>query len=245
MKRFYPTTCLLIAGWVVACGSSGSSSTGQDEPAVASFAGQGNKPADRSCNVDADCDNHDPCTTFTCKRDSGEIALGRCVYALSSGAGCTAPDAGTAYIAPPDAAGVDAAPVDAGIGPSACSKALSVKITSQNLPTCVFNSTVEASSPATLSYACDGGNATVTFGAQQFLGTETGGNVNVSNVSTYDFVNTKYNVTCKYKATQTITGTLASGKVAWAYSEVLEPKQPALCPFVTAACTGTGDVTVQ
>ncbi len=241
MKRIYQTACLLVVGWVVACGSSGSS-TGQDEPAVASFAGQGNKPTEKSCNVDADCDVHDPCTTFTCKRESGEIAAGKCVYALGSGAGCISPDAGTTYIEAPDAA---AAPVDAGIGPSACTKALTVKITSQNLPTCTFNSTVEASSPATLTYDCGGGNATVTFGAQQFLGTETSGLVSVSNVSTYGFVNAKYKVTCQYKATQAISGTLASGKVSWAYSEVLLPNQPALCPFVTAACTGTGDVTVQ
>ncbi len=244
MRLLHVSTALLVVGWAVACGSSASAP--QDEATVASFAGQGNVPTEKSCNVDADCDNHDPCTTFTCKKDSGEIAVGRCVYGLGDGKACAAPppDAGAQTIVTPEEAGVvDAAAAD--VGSNACSKALTVKITSSSLTTCSFNTTVEASSPATLAYVCAGGNATVTFGTQVFTGTETGGTVSVSNVSSYLFTNVKYNVTCRYTATQTISGTVASGKLTWGYTEVLDPKQPALCPFVTTACTGGGDVTVQ
>jgi hypothetical protein len=246
------STCLVVVGWLVACGSSASPS--QDEVANASFAGQGNVATDQACQQDSDCDKHDPCTTFSCRKDSGELAVGRCAYALGDGKGCGGPPGPVGIVTPdpPDASGVadadavdaaDAAAADA--GPSACTKALSVRITKISQSTCLFNSTVEESSPATLSYACAGGAASVTFGAQTFTGTETAGSVSLTNVSTYTFTNVKYNVSCKYIATQTISGTVASGKLTWAYTEVLDKNQTPLCQFVTGACTGSGDVTVK
>ena len=243
MKSVHCMTWLFVIGGLVACGSS--SSPPQDQASNESFAGQGNVPTEKTCTQNSDCDNHDPCTTFSCKRESGEISIGHCVYSLGDGKGCVAPDAGGGYIAPSDAGPVNDAASAPDVGPNACGKALSVKITTSSLPTCTFNTTVEASSPATLSYACAGGPASVTFGAQTFAGTESGDVVNVSNVSTYTFTNAKYKVNCQYKATQTISGTLASGKLSYSYTETLEPNQPALCPFVTTACTGSGDVSAQ
>jgi hypothetical protein len=144
---------------------------------------------------------------------------------------------------------VDAGPVEdsgsppADAGPTGCSKSLSVSFT--RVPTCTYNTTADSSSPATLTYPCAGGAASATFGTQTFTGTESDGTLSITNVSKYSFTNTKYHVTCTYVATQTISGTLASGKASYSYSEALDANQPTLCPFVTAGCSANGDATIQ
>src|SRR3954451_16016040 len=102
MKLFAATASVLVVGVLVACGSSDSAP--QDEAQNASFAGRGNLPTDKACQTDAECDNHDSCTTFSCKKESGEIAAGHCVYTLGDGKGCgaAAPDAGPTTISVPD-----------------------------------------------------------------------------------------------------------------------------------------------
>lgn len=267
---------LAPGAWIAACGSSDKSA--EEEQANANFAGQGNRAGAKTCNVDLDCDNHDPCTNFRCDRGSGELTVGQCVYTLGSGEACRgAVDAGITVVtplpdpeprdaggAPPEptdsgpgvdaGAQADASPTEAGTdaggvsdaGPTTCNDSLSVtKFTNTGLATCTFNTTVQQSSPATLTYPCAGGAASVTFGAQTFTGTDSGGTVSLQNVSKFSFTNTKYNVTCVFVATQNIKGDLASGKLTYDYVDVLDAKQPALCPFVTSGCTATGEITVQ
>jgi hypothetical protein len=260
VKTRHATTVLLALGWIVACGSSDTSPA--EEQANANFAGQGNRTGEKVCNVDADCDNHDPCTTFRCERGNNEITVGHCVYALGNGDACrgTLPDAGfiATPLPEPDAGppstGDASTPIEAGpvedsgsptsdAGSGACSK--SVTVTFPRSPTCTYNTTADTSSPATLAYACAGGAASATFGTQTFSGTESDGTISITNVSRYSFTNTKYHVTCTYVATQTISGTLASGKGSFSYGEALDADQPTLCPFVTAGCSATGDVTFQ
>jgi hypothetical protein len=272
------TVVLIALGCVVACGSSNKGSG--DEEANANFAGQGSRAGEKTCNADADCDNHDPCTTFHCERGTtAEIAVGHCVYNLSNGAACAGDSGGTITHPLPDpdpdpnpqpepdaSSPVDSGPgepdssspppdsgsppPDSGspppdAGPTSCSKSLSVTYTNTGLPTCTFSTTVDKSSPATLDYPCAGGAASVTFGAQTFTGTETGGTVSLTSVTKFAFVDTQYNMTCNYVATQTISGALASGSLAYTYKDQLDTGQPTLCKFVTAGCTASGTATVK
>jgi hypothetical protein len=262
VKERRASAVLLALGWIVACGSSDPSPT--EEQANANFAGQGNRAGEKVCNTDVDCDNHDPCTTFRCERGNNEITVGHCVYALGNGDACRGalPDAGyiVTQVPDPDAGPSKptkddaSAPADAGsvedsgssssdAAPTACSKSVSVSF--PRVATCTYNTTADSSSPATVSYPCAGGAASATFGAQTFTGTESDGSLSITNVSKYTFTNTKYHVTCTYVATQTITGTLASGKGSYSYGEALDADQPTLCPFVTAGCNASGDVTFQ
>jgi hypothetical protein len=118
--------------------------------------------------------------------------------------------------------------------------------TSGPLPSCTFDTTVEASSPATLTYPCAGGSASVTFGSQVFTGSETGGTLSLSNVHTYTqhfaFMGTMF--ACDYKATQTISGSLTAGTLQYAYSEVLVTINPT-CALGTVTCHESGPVTAM
>jgi hypothetical protein len=249
-------SCLAAAlGFVAACGGSGSSppddgtggAVAADNPRI----GADNKGGAQS-TIDADCP-----AGFACKNVGvGEIVVQSCVQTpdASSSADASSPvDSGILIVVdeagPPDAAPpVDAALPDGGVA-LACSNQLTVTIASvlpYPRPKCTLNTTVDTSGPATLSYPCSGGPASVTFGAQTFTGTDATGSVTVQNKSGYSMTSPFLgHVTCHIDATQTISGTLASGTLQYTYTEVLTPGQSTLCPLAFLPCSGTGTVAVQ
>jgi Cys-rich repeat protein len=156
------------------------------------------------------------------------------------------PDSGTPPTDPPPTdAGNDVTvpPTDAGNG--ACTSSLTVTITAKGpYSTCQWDTTVVESSPATLHYPCAGGTASVVFGAQTFTGDLTSGKLSVQNVHTYPFPVKNTGTVCDYTATQTITGTLASGSLHYDYSEVLTATSPLACKFIAAGCAESGPVSV-
>ncbi len=236
----------LAIGLAAAIGC-GSASQADEQPL--SF---GDSLGDGPCKTDADCTEGQTCRTVR----MGELDQRLCVplpNATKEGETSSPPPGAT-----PDAGSPPPAPfvvTDAGAAPDAiappdggslCSAALAVKITDKGpFSTCGFNSTVEASSPATLKYVCPGdGDAQVTFGAQIFSGEIKSGVVTVQNVQTYAIQVPNTGTTCSYVSTQTITGTLASGTLAYDYKEALAQGQPAICKVTTAACYQSGPVTV-
>jgi hypothetical protein len=145
-------------------------------------------------------------------------------------------DAGDASVVQVDAGGTS----DAG-GP--CRSSLTVTITKRTtFGNCLYNTTVEASSPAVLDYPCAGGGAQVTFGAQTFTGTFAGGIVDVVNVDTYSYKVPDTGTICSYTSTQTIDGTLTSGTLQYDYTEKLVDKSSLACKLLTAACAESGPV---
>jgi hypothetical protein len=230
----------------IACGSSDDGAT-DDKAGSAPFAGGTTTQSAQTCLADSDCDKHDPCVTFKCEIGTGENGIGQCSYSLATSCE-SATDSGIPYKVGRVDGGVaedpDAGKVDPDAG-AVCAKMLAVTFTQQSAGTCVYNTTVVESSPAKLDYMCTGGPATVTFGEQKFSGSITNDDVSLTNVDLYTFTNEKYKVTCAYRSTQTITGSLSSGTLTYSYTEKIEPNQPTLCPFVTTPCSASGPVTVK
>lgn len=236
-------TACLVAGvaLLVACGGGGNTA---DDGAAVGAAAPSNPSAnlDRSgtqCSSDADCP-----AGFTCTG----VALGEFVQRSCTSSDASAPPPGT-NVAIPDA-GSNATTGDAAPDANyACSKALSATITTvapNPRPKCFLNTTVDTSSPAVLGYVCEGGSASVTFGAQTFNGSESGGVVSVTNSSTYSLTSPYLGgVTCKIDALQKITGTLASGTLQYNYTETFTAGQSSICPLAFQLCNASGPVAVQ
>jgi hypothetical protein len=144
--------------------------------------------------------------------------------------------------------GVDASTRDSGsdAGNGICTSALRVTVTSTGpFPSCVYNTSVVASSPAGLKHPCVGnGPASVKFGTQTFSGSVAAGVVTVTNVDSYSIDIPNTGTKCGYKNTQTISGTLSSGTLSYSYTEELAPNQPPICKVLSAACYQNGTVSV-
>lgn len=135
---------------------------------------------------------------------------------------------------------------DAGGVAASCSKALSATIgvvLPFPRPKCIVDTTVDTSSPITLTYACAGGAASATFGSQVFTGTEAPGGVTLQHTGSYSAA--ILGVSCLIDTTQTISGDLASGSLSYVYREAFAAGQSSLCPFLFLACSATGTVTVR
>jgi Cys-rich repeat protein len=250
--RFFALLSMVgaVAITASACGSSGpSDASSTDVVAV---------PA---CQVDSDCPAGQVCRSIrlgeseerNCVPDSLHDEAGTVVRGADPDAGDddVGDDGGEPAPPPPDGgppptdAGNDVTvpPTDAGNG--ACTSSLTVAITAKGpLATCQYDTTVVASSPATLEYPCAGGAASVVFGAQTFSGALTNGALSVQNVDTYPLPIKSTGTICYYTATQTISGTLASGALKYAYTEVLTATSPAACKLLSIGCTESGPVTV-
>jgi len=250
MRLFAPVLALGTAAIIAsACGGSGSSSASSTDVASA--------PA---CQVDSDCPAGQLCRSIRLGESEERSCVPDSLHDEAGTAGTTIqgvlPDAGgdddprdaTApgdTGAPPSDAGGDVfvPPTDAGNG--ACTSSLRVTITAKGpLSTCNYDTTVVESSPATLHYPCAGGAASVVFGAQTFSGELTGGTVSVQNVDTYPLPVKNTGTVCYYTATQTITGTLASGTLQYKYTEVLTATSPAACKLLSVGCAESGPVSV-
>jgi hypothetical protein len=84
--------------------------------------------------------------------------------------------------------------------PGACTMTLRTIGWRPSNPSCTFNETVRAGSPATLSFPCAGGSATARFGSQTFAGSADRSRVALSTSATGTFSG------CQIRTTQTITG---------------------------------------
>ncbi|MDB4933433.1 MAG: hypothetical protein JWP87_405 [Labilithrix sp.] len=227
---------------IVACGGGGDGAPSDDNVGgtiAPSNPSASLEKAGGQCASDADCP-----TGFTCVSVSlGEFVQRSCV--APSDAGPPKENQSAEGGADDDAKAPDAA-IDASYS---CSNPLVVTITSvlpNPRPKCFLNTTVDTSSAAVLGFVCGGGNASVTFGAQTFTGTDTNGTVTVTNKSQYPMSSTYLGgVTCKIDAVQTITGTLASGTLAYSYSETFAPGQSSICPLAFQLCSATGSAAVK
>jgi len=234
-----------VVALLVACGGSGSGSDSSSPDNGTGFApsnpGAMLDTAGGQCASDSDCMSGFSCMTVSL----GEFTQKSCV--------ATGTEAGTTD-------GSTNPHVDGGVTPGdsgpvtdanyTCSKPIAVTIatvTPNPRPKCYLNTTVDTSSPAVLGYVCTGGNASVTFGAQTFTGTEgADGVITVTNKSTYP-ITTPFlgGVTCNIDALQTITGTVASGTLQYTYVESFTPGQSSICPLAFQLCDASGPVAVQ
>jgi hypothetical protein len=85
----------------------------------------------------------------------------------------------------------------------------------------------------------------VVFGAQTFAGALTSDKISVQNVDTYPLPIKNTGTICYYTATQTISGTLASGTLHYDYHEVLTATSPSACKLLSIGCTESGPVSVR
>ncbi len=236
-------------GLLVACGGSGSGGDSSSPDNGTGFAPSNPSAmldtAGGQCASDADC-----MSGFTCQTVSlGEFQQKSCVAAGSEAGTPDGSAKGSTNL------GVDGGVTSGDSGPVTdanytCSKPIAVTIatvTPNPRPKCYLNTTVDTSSPAVLGYVCTGGNASVTFGAQTFTGTESAAGVlTVTNKSTYP-ITTPFlgGVTCNIDALQTITGTVASGTLQYTYVESFTPGQSSICPLAFLLCDASGPVAVQ
>lgn len=250
MLRLCVLTVPLTLGVLLAvgCGSADSSPVADETPL--SF---GQRSNDGPCTSDAECAPGESCLTVRI----GEQVLNRCVPQTATSPAVTPAHADASTSAAPDASREAAAPIADGGSPDVvlapvdggggnCTLALRVSISASGpAGTCIYNTTVEASSPATLFVPCEGdGPAHVTFGDQTFTGTLTAGQIALDNVDTYTVMVPNTGTSCEYTSSQAIDGALASGTLAYTYTEVLSPGQSAICRFTTLACYQSGPVSV-
>jgi hypothetical protein len=146
--------------------------------------------------------------------DQREHAPGEPSQTPTSGAG-EVRDGGSPVTTP----GPDAEPAEASTppafdsGPTTCSKTLTIPSVSLSNGVCTDINTKVTKGPATLSYPCAGGAASVTFGAQTFTGTVTSSQLQVTNVAKFTLG------PCELESTQTISGNLGAPPLAYAYGE--------------------------
>ena len=93
----------------------------------------------------------------------------------------------------------------------------------------------------TLTYPCNGGDAEADFGAVQFAGTVSADAVALNLRS--EFVHAPYDQ-CEWFSDQELTGTLAAGKLRYAYTEGRIAGQDNCNPDAVA-CAGDGDVLMR
>jgi hypothetical protein len=210
---------------------------------------------DLPCGSDADCPEHSQCRVVrvgelsrqmcvaqsTPLPDGGPVLDGSAPRGVGDGGAATAFDANVTLTPYSDAGLV--LPPDASDAGGVCSKSLTVTITQPGPSTCVYDSKVVETSPASLQYQCAGGAASATFGAQTFVGTLADGTLTITNFSRYPFK--VLTVTCWYTAKQVITGKLASGALQYSYVEALDSGQSPLCVLTTAPCEQGGTVSVK
>lgn len=250
---FRPLAACVVAALalLVACGGGGAGSGDSTPPDdgvgfAPSNPGASLDKAGGQCATDADCASGFRCMTVSL----GEFTQKSCVVS-GSDAGPAGSNASDASVSPTIDAG-SKPQSDAGVSDAnyTCSKPLVVSITTvlpNPRPKCYLNTTVDTSSPALLGYACGGGTASVTFGAQTFAGSDTtGGVVTVQNKSTYPITSPYLGgVTCNVDAFQTISGSIASGTLQYTYTEAFTPGQSSICPLAFLLCSATGSVAVQ
>lgn len=89
-----------------------------------------------------------------------------------------------------------------------------------------------------LTYGCGDGPAKADVGGKTFTGTINGDAVQLTLVDDFDYG------ACSFTSTETLSGSLAGGKLSYAYKEAYQASSPTTCGLPDCTATGTVNVVV-
>jgi hypothetical protein len=119
--------------------------------------------------------------------------------------------------------------------PDACGHALRVVSLKPSSPSCFLDLAIKQGSVGAMTVFCNGGYASADFGKGIFQGTFAGGDVSMCIGTTFTYTDG-----CTWQTAQRISGTLASGTLAFEYIEA--PIKGTGC---ASACSATGIIEVK
>jgi hypothetical protein len=124
--------------------------------------------------------------------------------------------------------------IDADCEKGSCSPTLRVVSLTKSMDSC-FVDAVQVDSEGVLDFPCEGGPVSAMFGPILFDGAITAGALSMSATTTFEWSDG-----CTWGSNQTITGTLASGSLAYTYEELPIAGINCLPP-----CTASGSLDVE
>jgi hypothetical protein len=124
--------------------------------------------------------------------------------------------------------------VDADCKVGSCMPTLIVGDIDKSMDSCFVDS-VQPGKMGMLDFPCSGGPVSATFGPILFTGSVQNGMIAMDATTTFDWLDG-----CTWSSSQIITGTLASGSLAYSYSE-----KPILGKGCETPCTASGTILVQ